>query len=167
MPPPLTLADLAKSAERKIVEAYAAIVKADTLIADVFKPIILIETANPKDVNDLMSYSIAIGPAQIDKTDFPSSREKILVPILVAAFLPSEQTSEDSAFVGLDLGNHLRKLAWNNQTLANAAPPPTWMTFATVDFTQLTPLLTTEGVKILRYRTVYETDIEPKTGAFA
>lgn len=168
MPPPIlpTLADLARSPEAKIVSAYAAVVRADPLVSSVFRPIWVIENADRAGLLTWGERTLIVQPWQLRKEDFPSSREKLLVGIGVSAFLASEQTAENSALVGLDLGNHLRKIAFLNQALPNPSNPSVAMTFATVDFSTLTPLVTPAGVRILTYRTVYETDIDPKTGEF-
>lgn len=165
-PPPYTLADLDTSPEAKIVAAYAAVVRADPLLADVFRPILVVETAGREGLGAYGVRTLMLHPVQVRKEDFPMGREKLLVAIAASAFLAAEETEENSDLVGLNLGNHFRMLAFANQQLPDPDDAGMNMTLATVDFSVLTPLLTTKGVRILTYRTVYETDIEPVTGEF-
>lgn len=165
--PPYTLADLDESPEAKILAAYAEVVRADPLLADCFKPILVVETTGR---DGLLAYGVGtlmLHPVAVRKEDFPMGRETVLVSIAATAFLKAEETEENSDLVGLNLGNHFRKLGFLNQQLDDPDNAGFHMTLATIDFSVLTPLLTTTGVRILTYRTVYETDITPSTGAFA
>lgn len=165
----LTFADLPKSPERLIMEAYAAVVRADPLVSDIFRPITVVEDPGRDAAKVWGARALVIQPWQLGKEDWPSSRETLRIGIATSAFLPMEESSEpNSKFVGLDLGNHFRKLTYANQTLINPTPSPVRMTFATVDFRTLVALIVEgKGIRILTYRAVYETDIDPRTGEFA
>lgn len=160
-----SLTDLQKSIERYILEAYAALVRADAIMAAVFNPIRIVDSPTREAFLSYPVRTLSIQPYQVRLEDFPSSRQTTHIGIMTSAFMSSENQEKDSVLLSLDLGNHLRKLAW---TQGGAFVHPTLvgisLTFATVIFSQLTPIVPKEGVRILSYRTIYETDIDPVTG---
>lgn len=166
-PNPAALSGLSKGPERYIVEAYAALVLADAVLAAAFSPIRIVDSPTREAFLSYPVYQMSIQPYQVALTDFPSNREKSLTGIVASCYLPDENPGSDSPLLSLDLGNHFRKIAF---TRGGALPHPVtagvWLTFATVTFSMLTPLIPREGVRILSYRTIYETDIVPTTGLF-
>lgn len=162
-----TLTDLQKSPERYILEAYAVAVRADSILAAVFRTIRVLDSPTREAFLSYAIKTLSIQPYQVRLVDFPSSREATHVGIMTSAYLPTEDPDKDSPLVSLDLGNHLRKLAWTNGgALPHPTTPGVALSFATVVFSPLTPLVPKEGVRILSYRTIYETDLDPRSGLF-
>lgn len=162
-----TLADLDSPVEEQIVRAYAALVRADPILGAVFS-IRVLEPPSWGALKNVAAYTMAIMPYQVKATEFPGHEEETLLGILTIAILAPEDSESpaDSRLDGLRIGNALRKIAFiNGGALTNSDPPPAHLTDATVDFSQLTALVPVEGVRVLQYRTVYTTKIDPTDGS--
>jgi hypothetical protein len=163
--PPLTLADLPESPERLIYDAVVALIRADTLLSDVFKPIRALETTTREAFLNYGVFSAVIQPVAIRNDDRPSQRSTDHFGIMLSFYLPNEQTEEDTASVGLDLGSYIRKMLWG---LAVQDGMGGTYTFATTDFKALTPLIGINGAtRILSFVATFETDVDPVTGGFS
>jgi len=166
MPPPLTLADLPKSPERKILDAVALKLRADDLLADVFKPIRVLENPARESFLSFGVGTMSVQPYQVKPADKPSQRSTVFFGVMISAFLAKEQTEEDSDLVGLDLGSYLRSLLWGLAVEDSAYPSP--ITFATTEFRALTPLIVADmATRILSYQAIFETDVDPAEGDFS
>jgi len=163
MPPPMTLADLDISPERKIIERVVAILRAEAQLADVFNPIRALENASREAFLSYGVFTMTVQAFAVKAEDHPSKRSTSKLSVLVSVFLPNEQGEEDSAFVGLDLGSFLRSKLWGLAVTSGGAT----YTFATTEFAHLTPLIGRNGAtRILSYRANFETDIDPIEGDF-
>lgn len=164
--PPLTLADLDKSPERYILEAVATKLRGNTLLADCFKPIRVLENPTREAFLNFGVGTLSIQPYQVTPTDKPSQRSTVHFGVMISAFLASEQREEDSDLVGLDLGSHLRVLLWGLAVTHPSYPSP--ISFATTEFRPLTPLIVNEtATRILSYQAIFETDVDPVQGDFS
>jgi hypothetical protein len=162
----LSLADLATSPEALILAGVVAKLRADTLLSDVFHPIRIIETPTRQAFQNYGVYSFAIQPFNVRPVDRPSRRSTSFLGIMLSAFLPIEETAEDSRLLSLNIGNHLRKILWG---LAVKDPSSSAIfSFATTEFKQLTPLIGSDGgTRILSYQAIFETDVDPVDGDFS
>lgn len=159
------LAGLSQSPEAQIARAFFAILKTDTLLAAAFKPILLIESPTREAFNELTIYTMAVVPFRVKLKDHPSGRSTLYLDLLVSAYLAKEGTEADSLLRGLDLGNHIRKIAFSNAELTDTSSNV--ITFAAVDFAHLPTLEPKDtGVRILSFQVTFQTDIAPATGAF-
>lgn len=157
-----TLADLAKSPERRLLEAAVALVKADEILS-FFTPIRLVEAASVTAMLSWGSGTLVIQPVKVKPEDHPSDRSTSKFTVWISAYLPGEPREEDSKLEGLDLLNHLRKIFWGTALQELAGP----ISFATTEISLLTPLVGVKGsTRILTYQVVFETDIDPKAGDF-
>jgi len=162
--PTLTLADLPKSAERKILEKVLAALKAEEQLSDVFRPIRLLENPTRAAFINYGAYTLAVQSFAVKLVDNPSKRATIEFGVMVSAYLPNEQTEQDSKLVGLDLGSYLRSILWGLAVLGDSGEE---ISFATTDFRALTPLIGANGnTRILSYLATFQTDIDPTTGDF-
>lgn len=156
---------LARSPEALIVSKWYDVQVTDALLKSAFNPILLIESATAEAFKAFAINSLAVMPGQPRFVDHPSDRQTIFLPIVSSLYLPTESTEEMSRLRGLDLGNHIRKLAYTNTELVDGS---TKITFGAVDFAIL-PTLTPKvdsPIRILRYGVTFSTDIVPTTGAF-
>ena len=97
--------------------------------------------------------------------DHPSQRSTVKLGLLISAFVPNEQTEEDSTLYGLDLGSYIRSLLWG--LAVNPPVPGVNLTFATTSFVQLTPLISVDGAtKIVSYHAIFEYDLDPRENDF-
>jgi hypothetical protein len=157
---------LAESPEALIVQKWFDVQKADSILSSSFNPIMLIESATAEAFKGFAINSMAVMPGQLRFVDHPSDRQTIYIPIVSSLYLPTEPTNEMSLLRGLDLGNHIRKLAYSNTELTDTTAGT--ITFGAVDFAVL-PTLTPKvdsPIRILRYGVTFSTDIVPTTGAF-
>ena len=158
MPEPLD--GISQSPEAQITQAFFAVLKADSLLASAFKPILLIESPTREAFDELTVYTMAVVPFRLRIVDHPNDRQTIYMEVIVSAYLPKEPTEQDSVLRGLDLGNHIRKIAYSNADLAGIA-------FDAVDFAYLVSLQPKDtGVRILSFLTTFQSDIAPTTGLF-
>jgi hypothetical protein len=159
-----TLADLPASPERRIFDAVVAIIRSDAILPTVFKPIAAVESVTREAFANYGVFSAVIQPVSVKQEDHPSQRSTSMFGVVLSFFLPNEQTEEDSALVGLDLGSYLRAILWGLAvTVSNVQ-----ITFATTEFKALTPLLGIGGAtRILSYQATFETDVDPVTGNFS
>lgn len=166
MPTP-TLADLAKAPERKVFEAAAAALKADSIIGAVFHPIRQLETPKYEAFLSYGVYEMVVQPGVAKLDDKPMRRETVRLPVWISAYLPWEPREEDSRLVGLDLGNRIRTLFWG-KTFMDPGNPGIGMNVATTSFRFLELLAPKDGAtRILTWEVMFEIDINPTTGAFA
>lgn len=156
---------LAQSPEALIVTKWFDVQAADTLLKSAFNPIMLIESATVEAFKAFAINSMAVMPGQMRQVDHTGGHSTIFLPIVSSLYLPTEPTEEMSLMRGLDLGNHIRKLAYSNTTLVDGS---TKITFDAVDFAVL-PTLTPKPdspIRILRYGVTFSTEIVTETGAF-
>lgn len=158
-----SLEDLQRSPERLIVEAAAAILRGDEIMAAVFKPIRILDTPSKEAFLSYGADEIAIQPVSVKAEDHPSGRTTTFLGVLVSAYLAPEPREEESELASLDLGNHLRKLFWGTDLkVAGDA-----LTFATTAIKMMPTFAGTNGsTRILSYLLTFETDVDPKTGLF-
>ncbi len=158
-----SLEDLQKSPERMIVEAAAAILHGDEILADVFKPIRILDTPSREAFLSYGVNSMVIQPISLKAEDHPSGRTTSFLGVLISAYLAPEPREEESELQSLDLGNHLRKLFWGTD-LQSAGDA---LTYATTAIKLMPPLSGVNGsTRILSYLLTFETDVDPKTGLF-
>jgi hypothetical protein len=160
------LEGIAESPDALIVKSFIAILRADSFLTTNFDPILLVEAPTVEAFKEIAAYSLAVVPGRVTLVDHASERSTIRIEIITAFYLPIEPSNEDSLLRGLDLFNHVRKLSWENAELPKVSNPAIKITFGTVDVERLTPLETKEGVRVLAFKTVYQTDINPVTGVF-
>jgi hypothetical protein len=156
---------LATSPEALIVSKWYDVQANDSVLKSAFYPIMLIESATAEAFKAFAINSMAVMPGQLRFVDHPSDRQTVYIPIVSSLYLATEPTGEMSKLRGLDLGNHIRKLAYSNTELVSGT---TTITFGAVDFAVL-PTLTPEKnspIRILRYGVTFSTDIIPTTGSF-
>lgn len=154
------LAGLSQSPEAQIATGFLAVLRGDTLLASAFRPILLIESPTREAFNNLTVYTMALVPFRVKMRDHPSGRSTILVDLVVSAYLPKEPTDEESQLRGLDLGSHIRKLAYSNADLSGVA-------FDAVDFAILPALEPKDtNVRILSFQITFSADIAPASGQF-
>lgn len=150
---------LSQSPEALIAQTFFNILKADSLLASAFKPILLIESPTREAFNELTVYTMAVVPWRVRIQDHPVDRQTIFLDLFVSGYLPKEGTEQDSKLRGLDLGNHIRKLAYSNADLGGVA-------FDAVDFAYLVGLEPKNtGIRILSFQVTFQQDIVPTTGA--
>jgi hypothetical protein len=166
MPEPLD--GLSQSPEALIAKTFFGILKADSLLVSVFKPILLIESPTREAFDELTIYTMAVVPWRVRLTDHPGGRQTSFLDLIVSGYLPKEGTEQDSRLRGLDLGSHVRKLAYSNMGLVDTiADPDRVITFAVIDFAYLVSLEPRDtGIRILSFQITFQTDIAPETGAF-
>jgi hypothetical protein len=157
---------LAQSAEALIIQKWYDVQAADVTLSTAFNPIMLIESATAEAFKAFAINSMAVMPGQLRFVDHPADRQTIYIPIVSSLYLPTESTEEMSKLRGLDLGNHIRKLAYSNTELNDVTAGT--ITFGAVDFAVLPTLTPEKGspIRILRYGVTFSTDIVPTTGAF-
>jgi hypothetical protein len=158
------LAGLPVSPEHEMLVAFAALVRADSLLKSAFNPIVLVESPTREAMGSFGAFTAVIQPYQVRPVERPSSREESHLGIMMSFYVPSEPTEEDSLLWGLDLGSYVRALATTGAPLKKAG---VGITVGVPDVLQLTPLMTTDGVRILTFRLIYLAIVDPAAGAFA
>lgn len=161
------LAALSDSAEALITRQFFALVRADAVLAGPggFDPWVLVESPAWDGFLDMSHWTGAMQPWSAKQIGEPSHRTVLEVGILVACYLPSEQTEEDSELFWWRILNRLRILS---HALVLRDPVTNRMiTFATTNVETPRPIVdVNRGTKIFTYLVVFQTDIDPRTGEF-